>query len=183
MSLPMENSGGSATCSDSSIMNCEFSQNLDILRQIDLFSGMPLEGLKVFALVSTREKYKTGDHLFVQGNDDGHAYYIFSGNVELTYKENGEEIVIREIGAGELVGVMSIMGDVPRLYSLRASTDVECFVMAREKFRSTVSQFPELMPKIIKVLVDKIYTREKLFLTSRNPECEACRRNMGSIFA
>ncbi|SHJ20277.1 Cyclic nucleotide-binding domain-containing protein [Desulfatibacillum alkenivorans DSM 16219] len=169
-------------CQDSSGLTCEFSQNLDILRQIDLFSALPIESLKVFALMSSREKYKAGDVLFQQGEDDGQAFYIFAGTGELVYKGDGPEEVIRTVGAGQMVGATAILGETPRLFSFRAVTDLECFLMEREKFRTTLEQFPAILPKIIKTLVQKIHAREKVFLTSRNPDCEACKKNLGVIF-
>ena len=35
----------------------EYQENLDILRQTYFFSGLPLESLKVFAYLCTREKF------------------------------------------------------------------------------------------------------------------------------
>ena len=169
-------------CQDSAGLTCEFSRNLDILRQVDLFSALPIESLKVFALMSSREKYKAGDCLFQQGEDDGQAFYVFSGQGELVYEADGQKEVIRTIGAGEMVGTMAILGEVPRLFTFQALTDMECFLMEREKFRTAVEQFPDILPKIIKTLIQKIYSRERVFITYRNPECEACKRNLGAMF-
>ncbi|MBI9077606.1 MAG: cyclic nucleotide-binding domain-containing protein [Desulfatibacillum sp.] len=183
MSLHTDGKNSEIRCQDSAGLTCEFSQNLDILRQVDMFSALPIESLKVFALMSSREKYKAGDLLFQQGEDDGQAFYIFSGQAELIYEEDGKEEIIRNVSAGEMVGAMAILGEVPRLFSLRALTAMECFLMERDKFRSTLEQFPDIMPKIIKTLIQKIHARERNFIANRNPACEACRSNLGVIFA
>ena len=57
----------------------EYQQNLDILRQIDFFSGLPLEATKVFAYLCSRESCKSGDVIFNQGDEDDRAFYIVSG--------------------------------------------------------------------------------------------------------
>ena len=44
--------------------SCEFQENLEILRQIDFFAGLPIETLKIFAYLCSREKYQAGDYLF-----------------------------------------------------------------------------------------------------------------------
>ena len=42
----------------------EFQENLEILRQTYFFSGLPLETLKIFAYLCTREKFRQGEHIF-----------------------------------------------------------------------------------------------------------------------
>ena len=57
----------------------EFQENLELLRQIYFFSGLPLETLKVFAYLCTREKFKPDEYIFNQDEDDGQAFYIIKG--------------------------------------------------------------------------------------------------------
>ncbi len=175
-----DNSAGQVDCGN---ISCEFAQNLDILRHVDFLAGLPMEALKLFALICSREKYQPGDYLFKQGENDGQAFYIVSGKALLTYTENNAEETLREVSAGQMLGGMAIMGDVPRLYSLKADTAMECFVLVRDKFNSTLVQFPEIMPILFKRLVQKVYDRERIFLETRNPDCQACRNNMGVVFA
>ena len=63
----------------------EYQENLNILRQIDFFSGLPLEATKVFAYLCIREKFKSGDFLFQQDEEDEQAYYIISGSARLLH--------------------------------------------------------------------------------------------------
>ncbi|MBT8407150.1 MAG: cyclic nucleotide-binding domain-containing protein [Deltaproteobacteria bacterium] len=68
----------------------EFQENLEILRQMDFFSALSLQALKVFAYLFTREMFKPGDYLFRQDDNDGTAFYILSGTAEVVRKdENG----------------------------------------------------------------------------------------------
>ena len=43
-----------------------------------------------------------------------------------------------------------------RLFSLKAGKDTECMVMTREKFAKAIAQFPELVPRIFRSVVDSI---------------------------
>ena len=61
----------------------EFQENLEILRQTYFFSGLPLETLKIFAYLCTREKFRPGEHIFRQNEDDGQAFYIIDGQARL----------------------------------------------------------------------------------------------------
>lgn len=157
----------------------ELQENLEILRQTYFFSGLPLESLKVFAYICSRETFKQGEYLFRQGDDDGQAFYILSGKASLVHMDKGSEQMLRNYNAGEFLGGFVLLSKVPRLFSLKASTEVTCLILSREKFSSTVQQFPDLIPRFVKSVVDRIYTWEERFLVSRVESCEACKQNIG----
>jgi len=157
----------------------EFQENLEILRQILFFSGIPLERLKVIAYICNRETFKQGEYIFRQDEDDGQAFYILSGKTCLIYKgEEGEED-IRDYEEGEFLGGISLLGEMRRHFSLKACGDVTCLILSRDKFTSTVQQFPELMPRIIKSMVERINDWEGRFIGSREESCKLCRHKLG----
>jgi len=71
------------------------------------------------------------------------------------------------------------MGKTPRLFSLKALTDTTCLIMTRDKFTKAIEQFPELMPKILHTLVDRIYRWEKKFLAEHAEVCSDCLKRSG----
>jgi len=168
------NSGKNEHCA-----TCEYEENLSILRQIDFFSGLPLETTKVFAYLCARERFKPDDFLFQQDEKDGRAFYIISGNTRLSHRLNGEEKHIRDYGEGEFVGRLSLMGNMRRLYNLKAVTDVVCLMISQEKFNKALQQFPDQLPKMIRVIVENIYKWEKRFLKERSGDCSDCTQKMG----
>ncbi len=141
--------------------SCEFQENLEILRQIDFFAGLPIETLKIFAYLCSREKYQAGDYLFTQNDDDGLAFYLVSGNAALLHTTDDMQAEILDCGPGEFMGSLALLGSMPRLFSLRANDAVECLVMTREKFTKAIEQFPELMPRLLKSVVVNIRSWEK----------------------
>lgn len=157
----------------------EFQGNLGFLRQIYFFSGLPLESLKVFAYLCTRETFKQGEYLFRQGDDDGQAFYIVSGKARLVHMNAGAEQIIRDYETGEFLGGMVLLGNMHRLFSLKASTGVTCLILTREKFSTTVQQFPDLMPRIMKSVVERISAWEGGFLASLGEGCEVCGQKIG----
>ena len=157
----------------------EFHENLEILRHIYLFSGLPLESIKVFAFLCTRETFKQGEYLFRQGDDDGQAFYILSGKVRLVHADEDGEQMIQDYGTGEFLGGMTLLGSTHRLFSLKALTEVTCLILNREKFSSTIKQFPDIMPEIIESVVERISAWEERFLFSREKSCEVCVQKVG----
>jgi len=164
---------------DEAYDSSEFRENLEILRQIYFFSGLPLESLKVFAYMCTRESFKPGEYLFRQDDDDGQAFYIISGKARLVHTDEGGEEMIRDYDTGEFLGGMVLLGNMYRLFSLKAVTDVTCLILNREKFSTTIQQFPDLMPRIIKSVVGGISAWEERFLVSRVEGCKVCRKKVG----
>lgn len=158
---------------------CEFQKNLNILREIYFFSALPIDTLKVFAYLCTQENFKPGDYLFTQEDDDGQAFYLISGEAELLRSENGSEAIIRKYTAGDFSGALTLLGNTPRLFSLKASSPVTCLILSREKFSHAMNQYPQLMPSIFHAVVDKIHHWEELFLRERSEECKACKQKIG----
>jgi CRP/FNR family cyclic AMP-dependent transcriptional regulator len=162
-----------------SLSSCEIDENLNFLRQTYFFSGLPLEALKVFAYLGTREQFKKGDFLFRQGEDDGQAFYLITGRAVLERKNNGDAQVIRHVEAGSFLGGISLLGSARRLFSLKAERDSMCLILTREKFSKTLEQFQDMTPKIFKALVQAIDTWEEGFLSGRTDQCGECMSDLG----
>jgi CRP/FNR family transcriptional regulator, cyclic AMP receptor protein len=157
----------------------EFQENLEILRQTYFFSGLPLETLKIFAYLCTREKFKQGDHIFRQDEDDGQAFYIIEGKAILERRNNGDTSAVRDCQTGEFLGGLTLLGEAGRLFSLKSVTDTTCLVLSREKFSKTMEQFPGLMMKICKAVAQHIDNWEKRFLAEQGDQCGECIRRWG----
>jgi len=160
-------------------LSCEFQENLDILRETYFFSALSLEILKVFAYLCTREKFKEGDYLFTEGDDDGQAFYIISGRAHLSYAKGKKVRIVRTVEPEMFIGGLSLMGKMRRLFSLQAVTDTVCLVLSREKFSKAMEQFPDQMPKIFNALVDRICRWEEKMITQIDATCESCQRRIG----
>ncbi|MBW2427785.1 MAG: cyclic nucleotide-binding domain-containing protein [Deltaproteobacteria bacterium] len=169
----------SSSETNKSTPSSEFQENLEILRQIYFFSGLPLETLKIFAYLCTREKFKQGEHIFRQDEDDGQAFYIIGGRARLERQDNGETRKVRDCETGEFLGGLTLLGETRRLFSLKSVSDTTCLVLNREKFSKTMGQFPDLMMKICKAVAHSIDTWEKRFLTSQGDQCGECMERLG----
>jgi CRP-like cAMP-binding protein len=157
----------------------EFQENLEILRQIYFFSGLPLETLKIFAYLCIRQKFKQGEHIFRQSEDDGQAFYIVAGKARLERKDNGETTKVRDCDTGEFLGGLTLLGETSRLFSCISTAETTCLVLNREKFTKTMKQFPDLMLKICKAVAQNIDTWERRFLNGLGDQCGECMGRLG----
>lgn len=159
--------------------SCEFDDNLGVLREIPFFSGLSLEALKLLAYLCVRETFKQDDYLFSQGDDDGRAFYIVSGKARLVHRNDFGELEIRDFEKGDFLGSLSLVGNMRRLFSLKALTEMTCIILTREKFTKVIEQFPDLMPKTLKGIVENIRTWEERFIADHTGSCESCKHNIG----
>jgi CRP-like cAMP-binding protein len=159
--------------------SCEFQDNLEILRQTYFFSGLPLETLKIFAYLCTREVFRQGEHLFRQDEDDGRAFYIIDGRARLERNDNGKKIEIRDYQTGEFLGGLTLLGETRRLFSLKSVTDTTCLVLNRGQFLKTMEQFPNLLARICNAVAKSIDTWEDRFLADRGDQCGDCMGRLG----
>jgi CRP-like cAMP-binding protein len=164
---------------NNSAPSSEFQENLELLRQIYFFSGLPLETLKVFAYLCSREKFKQNEYIFSQDEDDGRAFYIINGQAQLERKNNGETTGVREYTTGEFIGGLTLLGETKRLFSLKSVTDTTCLVLSREKFSKTMEQFPSLLAKICNAVAKSIDIWEERFLSDRADQCGDCLNKLG----
>jgi CRP/FNR family cyclic AMP-dependent transcriptional regulator len=157
----------------------ELEENLEILRQTYFFSGLPIEALKVFAYLCTREKFKEGEYIFRQSEDDGQAFYIISGKGRLEREDQDRTKEIKDCNMGEFIGGLTLLGETRRLFSLKAVEDTVCLVLGREKFAKAIEQFPDIMPRIFKAVAKNIDSWEERFLADRADMCGECMVNLG----
>lgn len=139
----------------------EFVEDLNVFRQIEFFSGFPIDVLKLFAFLCKRQTYKMGDLIFQQNNDDTCSYYILKGKTKLVFKNEHKEFFIREYGAENYFGVLSLMTPMVKQFSLIAIEDTTCLVMNRESFSKVVDQFPDIPVTIVKSIGERILLAEK----------------------
>ena len=77
------------------------------------------------------------------------------------------------------MGGLTLLGEMRRLFSLKATEDTTCLILGREKFAKVLEQFQEVMPRIFKALVMGIDNWEERFLTDRTEKCRDCVDQLG----
>ena len=158
----------------------EFQQNLDLLREVHFFAELPMEALKVIAYLCNRTEYSAGETLFSQGEDDGQAFLILSGIVELfRQKEGGEEQLLKKYDQSSFIGGLSLLGNTRRIFSLKAATEVTTIRIEREKFTKSLEQFPDITTKIFAAILSSIEGWEQQSIDAKIDGCPICKETLG----
>ncbi len=144
---------------------CELDQNLEILRQIPVFSGVPLDRLRLYAYLGKRICYPAGQFLFHQGELDDRGYIILCGRAQIIREYNDRFIILNELKEGDFFGGLALLAEIRRLFSCRAITDLECLTLDRESFRKILTLFPEVTIRVLDVMIKRIVSMEDKLLS------------------
>jgi len=150
---------------------CELECNLDILRGVPIFSGIPLERLRIYAYVSGRVCYRAGEFLFRQGDSDDRGYIVINGQVQVVRELQDHSVLLNEFKPGDFFGGLALLSDIKRLFSARAVTYLECLSLDRESFRKLLVQFPEVGVKVLDMMIKRVVEMEEKLLSSQVQEC------------
>jgi CRP-like cAMP-binding protein len=127
-----------------------------MLRQVPLFSGVAPAKLKLLAFTSDRVTYAPGQMLFRQGDVGDAAYVVLSGKAEVMVDSPSGQIKVAEVDPNSIVGEIAILCNVSRTATVRATTAVEALRIRKDHFLRLLGEYPEMTVEIMRVLADRL---------------------------
>jgi CRP/FNR family transcriptional regulator, cyclic AMP receptor protein len=109
----------------------------DALARVDLFSGLRKKELKEVATSCREGKYNPGAVLISQGEQGLGLFILTKGTVRITRANSpdGAEEVLGTAGAGDVIGEMALLDDMPRSATVTAVDEVTVLVLPFWEFR------------------------------------------------
>ena len=156
-----------------------FQEDLEYLRQAPLLRGLDYECLKLLAMICRRIEYTNGDQLMTQGEDDGHAFFVISGLLNVIYAEGKTRHIIRQYGPGQFVGGCALLGRMPRIFILEATEKTTTLRLSRGDFQKALQQFPNSISKITANLVSELVEWDRSLLDFQNTGEDSNLRALG----
>jgi len=99
---------------------------IELLRAVELFSGLDDDQLQRLAAISKEVTCKSGDVIFSQGDEGDSLYIVREGQVEISVR-HGEGILQRHsrifLGDGQLFGEMALIDSGKRSATVHAAQD------------------------------------------------------------
>ena len=116
------------------------------LADVGLFAGLPPGRLETAMRAATVRDEKRGAAIITQGDDADYFYVIDAGRVRVTQRQPGSssDVVLREMGEGEVFGEIGLLTRVPRTATVTAMTDVRLVALDKDAFLELVSSGPGL---------------------------------------
>jgi CRP/FNR family cyclic AMP-dependent transcriptional regulator len=139
----------------------------DTLARVDLFSGLRKKELKELAAYCRDGKYSPGSVLISQGEQGLGLFILTKGTVRITRANSPDEAeeVLGTAGAGDVIGEMALLDDLPRSATVTAVDDVTVLVLPFWEFRiimrRILSSDPDVGLDLLAVLSRRLRTAEQ----------------------
>ncbi len=132
------------------------NEEVELLRNIPLFSKIEPSKLKLLAFASDRLTFAPGQELFHQGDPGDAAYIILDGEADVTVDTPAGEISIARVRKNDLIGEIAILCDVPRTATIKALSEVTTLAISKDLFFQMVTEFPDMAVEIMRELAHRL---------------------------
>jgi len=119
--------------------------SLTTLHHVPLFSQCSKKELKKIAQAGKEVYMAAGSVVIAEGAEGQEAYIIRKGVVSV--RRNGRKIT--GLGAGAVIGELSLLGAGVRTATVTCDTEVDMLVIKREQFLKVLEDVPSLNGKVL----------------------------------
>jgi CRP/FNR family transcriptional regulator, cyclic AMP receptor protein len=136
-----------------------FTQDAKVesLKRAPLFADLSRKDLTKLARVSEDMEVEPGKVLTKEGESGREFFVIVDGKVDVTRK--GRRLSTR--GAGDFIGEIALLEDIPRTATVKAKTPLRFFVLTRKDFRQLVDENPSVERKVMRTLARRLVELSK----------------------
>jgi CRP-like cAMP-binding protein len=126
-------------------------EQLEWLAGHPLWSSLSRDELSRIAALGVRRQVPTGHVLMVRGEQGHEAALIVDGEVAVMY--GGQ--VKAWLGAGDLVGELSLLDGAPRNADVRTASDVELLVLDEDGLRAALDDIAPLRERVTAIAAQR----------------------------
>ncbi|HKY03691.1 MAG TPA: FAD-dependent oxidoreductase, partial [Blastocatellia bacterium] len=100
----------------------------------------------------SQEHFEPGEEVFHQGDLGDRIYIIVNGQAEVVREDNGNEMVLAQLGAGEYFGEMALLRQTTRSATVRCITPMDTLSLHKREFGLLTTYLPELKESLSHVM-------------------------------
>jgi len=117
----------------------------DQLRRVYVFSELESDELARVGGRMLSVKFPAGSVLCRDGETADRLFLIASGSVDvLKGSPDGQDVTVATLGPGDTAGEMALFGGSPRSATLRATSDVDAWILDYAGFQRLLDEHPEI---------------------------------------
>jgi CRP/FNR family cyclic AMP-dependent transcriptional regulator len=131
----------------------------DQLKQVELFEGLDSKEVKLLAKTCTERQYPANAVLMKEGEPGAGLFILVEGKVSVTQGQPPQEIAT--LGAGEVIGEMALLDDLPRSATVTALEPSRCLLIPVWDFRATLRESPDIAIKLLAQLSRRLRKTEQ----------------------
>jgi hypothetical protein len=134
----------------------EHMKELIALKRVPLFSTLSLEQLASIDRLMVTRRYAKGEPIFRKGDVGAELYVVIEGEIRIHVDHDGHQVTVAVVGAGKVVGEMSVFDEQPRSAGAQANADTTVRVLRRDRMQAIVHEHPEVLLEFVKNLSQRL---------------------------
>ena len=115
---------------------------LESLRAVPILTNLPEEDLELLNTRVESVSLEAGETLFREGDAGDRCYIIESGELEIVKQSGGREVFLSVRGAGDVIGELALMEDLPRMATVRAVADTVLLSVEHQHLQELLAASP-----------------------------------------
>ncbi|MDR7520396.1 MAG: cyclic nucleotide-binding domain-containing protein [Armatimonadota bacterium] len=128
------------------------NQKADLLRRVELFSGVSARALGLIADKTVEVAFEPGQYIVRQGQVGTGFYLIVSGGARVV---RGGQVLAR-LGPGECFGELSVLDQSPRVAHVLAEEPTTCLALASWDFTKVLEKNPKIALGLLRILARRL---------------------------
>jgi CRP/FNR family cyclic AMP-dependent transcriptional regulator len=134
----------------------------DLLADIELFTGLTPAQLDWVARRTHRRVFEAGRNVLIIEQPGEAVYIILQGTVKIHVEQGERDVILSILGAGDLLGEMSLIDSVGRSASAVTLEDSLLLWMDRVTFNYMLDHFPCVARNLVRILSARVRLSDQL---------------------
>jgi CRP-like cAMP-binding protein len=132
-------------------------RDVEVLRNIPLFSKVEPAKLKLLAFTSEHLQFMSGEEVCRQGDPGDAAYIVLEGEADILVDTPQGRVKVATLGKNDILGEIAILCDVPRTATVTAATALATLRISKDGFFNLVTQFPQVGVEVMHELAARLH--------------------------
>ena len=139
------------------------SRRSSLLAALPLFKTLSAEQRELLLATATEQSFTAG-HVLIRENDPpDRVFIILSGRVRVleVAPDSPVELIVGELGEGEILGELSVLRNQPRSATVVAVERTHCLVIPQTEFLRVLQSSAELAVSMLRMLAGRLYETDR----------------------
>jgi small-conductance mechanosensitive channel/CRP-like cAMP-binding protein len=129
---------------------------VDAVAGVDFLKPLPVEDRIALASQMHQELWGAGERVFSQGDAGDSLYIVMSGGLRVERQHpDGQSDVLGTLGAGDVVGEVSLLTGDPRTATVVCEVDSVLLSLDKAAFQPALAAHPELLATISQIIAQR----------------------------
>jgi CRP-like cAMP-binding protein len=148
-----------------------------------LFANLREEQQRLLLETSPSPCFGPGEVIVREGAEGESLYVVLAGRVEVSKDRDGQPVVVRQLGVGEVFGEMTLFLDAPRSATVRAVEECRLLRVGRAAVGSLLEGDPGLLERLATLVAARRAELEQLSLEEQRAEKRGLLLTMRQLFS